>query len=136
MKKVFITGANKSIGFETAKQLLRKGYYVFLGSRNLAKGKEAVKSLHTQGLINVETIEIDVTNADSIGAARTAIGKKTDRLDVLINNAGISGGVPQNVLGTAVQVFRDVYETNVFGVVSVTQAFIDLLKKSDEPRIR
>lgn len=135
MKKVFITGANKSIGFETARQLLRQGYFVYLGCRDIAKGNIAVNELKNEGLNNVEAIEIDVTNMDSVAAARTTLGTKTNVLDVLINNAGMSGGLPQTALGATMDQFKTVYNTNVFGVVSVTQAFIDLMKNAPEPRI-
>lgn len=128
MKKVLITGANKSIGFETAKQLLTKGYYIYLGCRDLQKGTEAVKELNSP---NVEAIQIDVNDSSSIHAAR----QKIDSLDVLINNAGISGGFPQNSFGTPISTFREVFETNYFGVIQTTQAFIDLLQKSETPRI-
>ena len=135
MKTALITGANKSIGFETARQLLQNGYYVYLGSRDLQKGQQAVDQLKSEGLTNVEPIEIDVDNPDSIKAAREALGQKTAVLDVLINNAGISGGVPQTALDTDIMVFRQVLETNFFGVIETTQAFIGLLKQATEPRI-
>lgn len=135
MKSVLITGANKSIGFETARQLLQKGYYVYLGSRDLKKGIEAAEILKAEGLTNVEAIALDVTNQESVNAARAEIGKKTTVLDVLINNAGISGGSPQSALTATIDQFKNVYETNVYGVVRVTQAFIDLLKNAPEPRI-
>ncbi len=135
MKKVLITGANKSIGFETARQLLQKGYYVYLGCRDIQKGTDAVAQLHAEGLKEVEPLLIDVNNIDSIKAAREILGQKTEVLDVLINNAGVSGALPQTSLETDISVFRDVFETNFFGVVEVTQAFIDLLKFSPEPRI-
>lgn len=135
MKKALITGANKSIGFETARQLLQKGFYVYLGSRDLNKGLEAVEQLKAEGLNNVEAIEIDVSNSESVKAARTAIGNKTDVLDVLINNAGITGGFPQAALEATPEQFTAVFDTNVIGVVRVTQAFIDLVKKSPEPQI-
>jgi NAD(P)-dependent dehydrogenase (short-subunit alcohol dehydrogenase family) len=135
MKKVLITGANRSIGFEAARQLLQKGYYVYLGSRNLAKGQQAVDKLKAEGLNEVEAIQIDVSNEESVKAARAEIGKKTDVLDVLINNAGISGGFPQPTIGTDINVFREVFDTNFFGIVLVTQAFMDLLKNATEPRI-
>ena len=135
MKKALITGANKSIGFETARQLLQKGFYVYLGSRNLNLGQEAVEQLKAEGLTNVEAIEIDVTNDESVKAARISIGNKTEVLDVLINNAGITGGFPQSALTAAPTQFTAVFDTNVTGVVRVTQAFIDLIKKSPEPRI-
>ncbi|MDQ2864343.1 MAG: SDR family oxidoreductase [Bacteroidota bacterium] len=135
MKKVLITGANKSIGFETTRQLLQKGYYVFIGSRNLENGKEAVEKLKAEGLTEVEAIQIDVSNDESVKAARVEIGKKTEALDVLINNAGISGGMPQSALAASIDQFEKVFNTNLFGVIRVTQAFIDLLKMSPEPRI-
>jgi NAD(P)-dependent dehydrogenase (short-subunit alcohol dehydrogenase family) len=134
MKKILITGANKSIGFETARQLLQKGYYVYLGSRDLKKGLEAIEKLKAEGFNNVEIIQLDVSNQKSVNAARTEIGKRTEVLDVLINNAGISGGMT-SALTASIDGFKEVYESNVFGVVRVTQAFIDLLKKSSAPVI-
>jgi len=135
MKKVFITGANKSIGFETAKQLLEKGYYVYLGTRELKNGQEAVEKLKTQGLTEVEVILIDVTNQVSVDAARKQIGEKTDVLDVLINNAGMSGGMPQKPTTASTDTLQEVFNVNLYGAVRITQAFIDLLRKSPEPRI-
>ena len=135
MKSVFITGANKSIGLETARQLLQQGYYVYLGSRSLDKGQEAVDKLRAEGLSEVEAVQIDVSDSDSVKAARAELGKKTDVLTVLINNAGISGGMPQTATGAGIDQFKQVFDTNLFGVVRVTQAFIDLLRKSPEPRI-
>ena len=135
MKKVLITGANKSIGFEAVRQLLQKGFYVYLGSRDMNKGLEAVEQLKAEGLTNVEALEIDVTNDTSVKAARETIGNKTDVLDVLINNAGITGGMPQSALNATPDQFKAAFDTNVFGVVRVTQAFIDLIQKSSEPRI-
>jgi NAD(P)-dependent dehydrogenase (short-subunit alcohol dehydrogenase family) len=135
MKKALITGANKSIGFEAARQMLQKGYYVYLGSRNAENGYEAVKKLKTEGLNEVEAIQLDVSDAESIKAARAEIGKKTEVLDVLINNAGILGGMMQTAVDTDIAVFREVYNTNLFGVVLMTQAFMDLLQKSPQPRI-
>src|SRR5882757_920863 len=92
MKKVLITGANKSIGFESARQLLEKGYFVYLGSRDLQNGEEAVAKLKADGF-------------------------------------------PQNAITIDPDNIRKVFDTNFFETISVTQAFIDLLKKSDEPRI-
>ena len=135
MKTALITGANKGIGFETAKQLLQKGFYVYIGSRNLENGLQAVEKLKAINLTNVEAIQIDVTDDNSVKNARTEIGKKTDILDVLINNAGINGGVPNTALEARTDQFLAAFNTNVFGVARVTQAFIDLLKKSPEPRI-
>jgi NAD(P)-dependent dehydrogenase (short-subunit alcohol dehydrogenase family) len=131
MKKVLITGANKSIGFEATRQLLKQGYFVYLGARDLAKGEEAVAKLKAEGLTNVEAIQINVTNPASIEAA----SKQIESLDVLINNAGISGGIPQTAFATTTDTIREVFDTNFFGVINVTKAFLATLKKSTEPRI-
>lgn len=135
MKSALITGANKGIGFETAKQLLQKGFYVYLGSRDLQKGTIAAFKLKAEGLIHVEAIRLDVTDEDSVKTAREEIGRKTEALDVLINNAGINGGIPYTALESRTDQFMEAFNTNVFGVSRVTQAFIDLLRKSAEPRI-
>ena len=135
MKIALITGANKGIGFETAKQLVQKGFYVYIGSRNLENGLQAVEKLKAINLTNVEAIQIDVTDDNSVKNARTEIEKKTAVLDVLINNAGINGGVPNTALEARTEQFLAAFNTNVFGVARVTQAFIDLLQKSPEPRI-
>ncbi len=135
MKRAFITGANKGIGFETAKQLLQNGFYVYIGSRNLTNGQQAVKKLKAENLTNVETVHIDITDDNSVKNARTELYKKTGTLDVLINNAGINGGTPYSALEVSSTQFLTVFNTNVFGAARVTQAFIDLLRKSNEPRI-
>lgn len=135
MKTALVTGANKSIGFEAARQLAQKGIYVYLGSRNLENGIEAVNKLKAEGLNNVAAIQLDITDDHSVKNARAAIGEKTETLDILINNAGIYGGYPQAALDATIDKFKAAYDANVFGVVRVTQTFIDLLKKSDEPRI-
>ena len=135
MKTVLITGANKSIGFETARQLLQQGYYVYLGCRDIGKGQEAVNQLQSEGLNNVEPIEIDVDSQESIQAARQILGEKTEVLDVLINNAGILGGMEQSPLTADIKVLKEVFDTNFFGVIAVTQAFIDLMRAAPAPRI-
>jgi NAD(P)-dependent dehydrogenase (short-subunit alcohol dehydrogenase family) len=135
MKFALVTGANKSIGFEVAQQLAQKGMYVYLGSRNLENGIEAVAKLKAKGLNNVEVIQLDITDDESVIKARKEIGKKTKVLDILINNAGIYGGYPQTALDVTIDQFKAAYDANVYGVVRVTQAFIDLLKKSSAPRI-
>ncbi len=135
MKKVLITGANKGIGFETARQLLQKGFYVYIGSRNPDNGLQAVERLRAENLLNAEAVQIDVTSDESVKNARIEIGKKTGVLDVLINNAGINGGTPYNALEASAAQFFSAFDTNVFGAARVTQAFIDLLRKAPEPRI-
>lgn len=135
MKFALVTGANKSIGFEVAQQLAQKGIYVYLGSRNLENGIEAVDKLKAEGLNNVEAIQLDTADDESVIQARKEIGKKTKVLDILINNAGIFGGYPQTALDSTIDQFKAAYDVNLYGVVRVTQAFIDLLKKSPAPRI-
>jgi NAD(P)-dependent dehydrogenase (short-subunit alcohol dehydrogenase family) len=135
MKSALITGANKGIGFETAKQLSQNGFHVFLGSRDLKNGLEAVEKLRAEGLTNAEAVQLDVTDESSVKAAREEIGKKTDALDVLVNNAGINGGMPYTALEASADQMMAAFDTNVFGVARVTQAFIDLLRKSAAPRV-
>ena len=135
MKSVLITGANKGIGLETAKQLLQKGFYVYLGSRDLQNGLDAVEGLKSEGLTNVAAVQLDVTDENSVKTARAEMGEKTEVLDVLINNAGINGGNPYTALEADSDQFMVAFNTNVVGVARVTKAFIDLLRKSPEPRI-
>jgi len=128
MKTAFVTGANKSIGFEVVKQLLELGYFVYLGSRDLDKGVKAAAILQSD---HVKVIQIDVSDSESIKEARRQINS----LDVLINNAGIRGSVPQTPATVDISVIREVFDTNFFGAIEVTQAFLDLLKISNAPRI-
>ena len=135
MKSALVTGANKSIGFETAKQLARLGYFVYIGSRDKTKGFKAIENLKAMGITNVDCIQLDVTDINSIKVARQKLEAKTQKLDILINNAGISGGFPQLATKVSIDTLRLVFETNFFGVFQVTQEFIELLKRSDQPRI-
>ena len=134
-KTAFITGANKSIGFETAKQLLQAGYKVFIGSRDTVKGQKAVDELKAAGFDDAEAIQIEVTDAASISHAADVLSAKIPHLDVLINNAGIPGVYPQNASDTSQENIRTVFDTNFFGVIQTTQAFLPLLQKSPAPRI-
>lgn len=135
MKTVLITGANRSIGLETAKQLSKKGLFVYLGSRNLEKGEAVVKELSQNGYNNIKAIQIDVNNPETILSAKTIVENEQEKLDVLINNAGVIGVLPQESSTTAIDAIQQTFDTNFFGVIRVTQAFLDLLKKSDSPRI-
>jgi NAD(P)-dependent dehydrogenase (short-subunit alcohol dehydrogenase family) len=135
MKSVLITGANRSIGLELVKQLSKKGFFVYLGTRNLKKGKTVVKQLNEDGFLNIQPIQIDVTKLDTILAAKNQVEEEQGKLDILINNAGISKGFPDSVLTCSIQDIQGIFDTNFFGTISVTQTFMGLLKKSESPRI-
>lgn len=135
MKTALITGANKGIGFETAKILIQKGYFVYLGCRSKENGKLATDKLHSLGLTNVESVQLDVTSQESVDEAKCVIINKTGVLDILINNAGISGALEQSALTTKAEEYLNILNTNLFGVIRVTAAFIDLLRNSADPRI-
>ena len=135
MKTVLITGANKGIGLETAKQLAELGYFVYLGSRDKQNGLAAVEKLKAQGLTHVESIEIDVANLRSVKQARTELEARIDALDILINNAGISGQQPQTFSTGTMDNLHTLFDTNFFGTVQTTQQFIPLLEKAAHPVI-
>jgi NAD(P)-dependent dehydrogenase (short-subunit alcohol dehydrogenase family) len=135
MKTALITGANKSLGFEMARQLLHQGYFIYLGSRDLTRGEEAVNTLKAEGLTQVETIQINLTDKASIIAAQQTLSSKIDALDLLINNAGILGAFSQSPSTVSVDVIREVFDTNFYGTIEVTQAFLPLLQKAAQPVI-
>ena len=108
MKNVLITGANKGIGFETAKQLAQLGYYVFLGSRDEKRGNDAVDMLKASGLSNVELVKIDVSDIVSVIQAKTKLESEIEALDVLINNAAMTGEQPQNISTTNIELYKKV----------------------------
>jgi len=112
LKSVLITGANRSIGLETAKQLSEKGLFVYLGSRDLKKGEEAVKELTQNGYNNIKSIQIDVNNPDSILAAKSIIESEQGKLDILINNAGVLGVLPQEPSITSIEDIQKTFDTN------------------------
>jgi NAD(P)-dependent dehydrogenase (short-subunit alcohol dehydrogenase family) len=130
MKNVLITGANKGIGFEVAKQMAEKGYFVYVGCRNENNGNDAIRKLHELGLLHCEFLKIDVSDALSVKQAAETVAAKTEALDVLINNAGIPGGQPQKVSTCDISMMKEVFNTNYFGAVQTTQVFLPLLKKS------
>jgi NAD(P)-dependent dehydrogenase (short-subunit alcohol dehydrogenase family) len=137
MKKqtVLITGANKGIGLETARQLATAGYHIYLGARDEERGNKAVAELHAEGLTDVEFIQLEVTSEESAQAAYTELAGRIDHLDVLINNAGIPGSFPQPALNTADQIFREVFEVNVIGVARMVRIFVPLMQNAPNPRI-
>jgi NAD(P)-dependent dehydrogenase (short-subunit alcohol dehydrogenase family) len=138
-----ITGANKGIGREIARQLSTRGITVVVGARDLARGEAAARELGGAA----RAIALDVTDAPSIAAAAAQLRRDLGRLDILVNNAGIPVGPSSGPLTIAEIVqravpstasladVRAVFETNVFGVISVTQAFLPLLRESPAGRI-
>ncbi|MFB9906819.1 SDR family oxidoreductase [Allokutzneria oryzae] len=133
-KIALVTGANKGIGLEIARQLGELGMTVLVAARDPERGGEAAARLR-EGGADARFVLLDVGNAESVAAAAKTVEKEFGRLDVLVNNAGITGSsyAPPSELPT--EVMRTVYETNVFGVVETTQAFLPLLRRSPAGRI-
>ncbi|SDM77247.1 SDR family oxidoreductase [Actinacidiphila guanduensis] len=132
-----VTGANKGIGRAIAQGLAAIGFTVAVGARDEARREKAVEQLRAEGA-DVFGVALDVTSDDSVAAAAASIGKRAGRLDVLVNNAGISGRTDagtQDPTTLDLDVLRTVLETNVFGVVRVTNAMLPLLGRADSPRI-
>jgi len=129
-----VTGANKGIGFEIARGLAVQGFLVLVGARGEEAGASAAAALRAQGLA-AEPLRIDVTDAASVRAAATLLEDRWGRLDVLVNNAGISLGKDALPSQADLDEMRQVYETNVFGVVCVIQAMLPLLRRSPAGRI-
>lgn len=128
-----VTGANKGIGLETAHQLAKRGITVFLTARDHARGEAAVASLREEGL-DVRFLALDVTDSASLAAAVQAVEAEFGKLDILVNNAGI-GTFDRPASTEDLEHWRWTFETNVFGLVATTQAFLPLLKKSEAGRI-
>jgi NAD(P)-dependent dehydrogenase (short-subunit alcohol dehydrogenase family) len=136
----FVTGANKGIGFEVVRQLRRERFRVFLGARNVEAGKAAAEKLDREGKEErvdgaVTFLKIDVTNIDSIKRAAEEFGKQSDRLDALVNNAGILLDDDKDVLTATPEMLEATLGTNTLGALLVSQAFVPFLMKSKEPRI-
>ncbi|UPU46864.1 SDR family oxidoreductase [Rhodococcus qingshengii] len=136
-KTALVTGANKGIGFAIAQGLGAMGFRVVVGARDHARRERAVESLRAGG-VDAFGVALDVTSDDSVAAAAATIEQTSGRLDVLVNNAGISGrtdGGAQDPTTLDLDVVRMVLDTNVFGVVRVTNAMLPLLGHAESPRI-
>ncbi|MCE3555027.1 SDR family oxidoreductase [Pseudonocardia sp. RS11V-5] len=127
-----VTGANKGLGRETVRRLAALRWTVLLGSRDAGRGAATAAELAGEG--RVEMLPIDVTSDESVQAAAKEVEERFGRLDVLVNNAGIVGPRVE-VRETGADAMREVFETNVFGPVRVTRAFLPLLERSEAPRI-
>lgn len=129
-----VTGGNKGIGKEIVRQLAQRGLTVYLAARNAALGSAAATELAADGL-DVRFVALDVTDADSVAAAAKQVEADSGRLDVLVNNAGIANELEVPPSLTMLDDMRRVYETNVFGVVAMTNTTLPLLRKAEAARI-
>jgi len=129
-----VTGANRGIGLEVCHQLAQQGVTVVLGSRDLAKGQQAVQPYIQQGLL-IDVQQLDVTDNQSIERLRQYIDITYHRVDVLVNNAAILYDTWQHAVDADLQVVKQALDTNIFGAWRMCQAFIPLLHKSSHGRI-
>jgi len=127
-----VTGANKGIGLETARQFGARGFTVLAGARDEARGREAERVLRADGA-DATFVRLDVSSDASVRAAAAWIEREYGRLDILLNNAGIARGNPPSQ--TDLDLMREVYEVNVFGVIRVTNAMLPLLRRAPAARI-
>jgi NAD(P)-dependent dehydrogenase (short-subunit alcohol dehydrogenase family) len=134
-KIAFITGANKGIGLETARQLGKQNITVIIGSRDPKNGEAAAKQLRDEK-IDAHAVPIDVSNEKSVRAAAARVEKEFGRLDILINNAGIMiDDRKKQTSEQSLDTWRRTFDTNLFGLIATTQAFLPLLRKSEAGRI-
>lgn len=138
-KTALITGANRGIGFETARQLGQQGMRVLVGARSEENGREAEAKLKAEGF-DADFVLLDVDDAQTHETAAQYVKENYGKLDVLINNAGIAidelkNGAPVGASRTSKEIFRKTFDTNFFNTIAVTQAFVPLIKKSDAGRI-
>ena len=134
MKTALITGANKGIGQEVARQLAAKGFHVFVGARNPKAGGKTAEEIAKSGG-KATFLEIDVDDNDSVTNAAHEFSNIEDHLDVLVNNAGIIVDGDDAILEIGDDLFRKTMETNTLGPLRVTRAFTPLLRKSKTPRV-
>jgi NAD(P)-dependent dehydrogenase (short-subunit alcohol dehydrogenase family) len=135
MKIALVTGANKGIGRETARRLAAEGMTVLLGARDVTRGQAAAAELAAAGGADVRFVRLDVTDAGSVAAAAAWIEETFGRLDVLVNNAGVSVENRAPVAEVTAEQMRATYETNVFGVVTVTNTMLPLLRRAEHATV-
>ena len=132
-RTALVTGANKGIGYEIAAGLARRGFRVGVGARDTARREEAVDKLRAEGM-DVFGVALDVTDDASVAAAAARL-EELGGLDVLVNNAGITGGMPQEPSQVTAEQVLGVVDVNVLGVIRVTNAMLPLLRRAAAPRI-
>ena len=135
-KVALITGANKGIGFETARQLGHQGIKILVGARSEERGREAAAKLKDEG-IDAEFLHLDLGDAKTHDSAAKYIDEKFGKLDILVNNAGIwlEGSEVKPASEVSLDTFRKTFDTNFFDQIAVTQKFLPLVKKSEAGRI-
>ncbi len=136
-KVALISGANKGIGLETARQLGKQGIVVLIGARDLARGQAAVQELKRDG-VEAHAVKLDVASAADIAAAVKFIESEFGKLDILVNNAGTVTGESlgaNSTLTVSEENLRKTFDTNFFSVINLTNAMLPLLRKSDAGRI-
>jgi NAD(P)-dependent dehydrogenase (short-subunit alcohol dehydrogenase family) len=137
MTIALITGANKGIGLETARQLATQGIHVLIGARDAANGEAAAQKLQAAGY-KADFIALDVSNEASVKQAAQTVTDRYGKLDILVNNAGIHPEYPQGIFSfeqMSLDLMMQIYQTNVFGPFMMIQAFLPLLRQSSAGRI-
>jgi NAD(P)-dependent dehydrogenase (short-subunit alcohol dehydrogenase family) len=134
MKTALVTGGNKGIGREVARQLAKKGFQVFVGARSRDAGRKAAEEIAKQGG-KATFLAIDINDNESVTGSAREFAKIVDHLDVLVNNAGIMMDGDDAILKISDDLVRKTLETNTLGALRVTRAFVPLLAKSKAPRV-
>jgi NAD(P)-dependent dehydrogenase (short-subunit alcohol dehydrogenase family) len=134
MKTAVVTGANKGIGNEVARQLVSRGFHVFVGARNSENGRKATEALRKNGAM-ATFVSLDVSDPESIRNAVRFVSAAADHLDVLVNNAGVILEGDNSITQLEAETVTKTFQTNTLGPLLVTQAFLPLLSKSNDPRV-
>jgi len=133
-RTALITGANKGIGLATARALAQRGFHVWITARDRLRGEKAIEQLRAEGL-SAELLVMDVTDGMSVQRAAVTLSASTDKLDILINNAGVLLDASAPPSQTRISDMKDTFEVNLFGPVRVTQAFLPLLRAADNASV-
>ncbi|OON40218.1 hypothetical protein BTJ39_10005 [Izhakiella australiensis] len=133
-KTALITGANKGLGREISRQLGKLGHTVWLGCRDEGRGRQAEEELRAEG-IDAHFVQLDITDQQSVSAAMKHVEARTAQLDVLVNNVGIGSGLAMQPSNEDITEIQAMFDTNVFGTIRVTQAFLPLIRKAPAARV-